>query len=56
MIITEDNDYHPQIKKLDKQDANLCTNIAKDNQYSRAGYQINNWKIQNIFLLMKMEK
>ena len=43
--ITEDNDYHPQIKKLDKQDANLCTNIAKDNQYTRAGYQLNNWKI-----------
>ena len=43
--ITEDNDYHPPIKKLDKQDANLCTNIAKDNQYTRAGYQLNNWKI-----------
>ena len=43
--ITEDNDYHPPIKNLDKQDANLCTNIAKDNQYTRAGYQLNNWKI-----------
>ena len=43
--ITEDEQYHPPIKKLDNQDANLCTNIAKDNQYSRAGYQINNWKI-----------
>ena len=43
--ITEDNDYHPPIKKLDKQDDNLCTNIAKDNQYTRAGYQLNNWKI-----------
>ena len=43
--ITEDTDYHPPIKNLDKQDANLCTNIAKDNQYTRAGYQLNNWKI-----------
>ena len=43
--ITEDADYHPPIKNLDKQDANLCTNIAKDNQYTRAGYQLNNWKI-----------
>ena len=43
--ITEDNDYHPPLKNLDKQDANLCTNIAKDNQYTRAGYQLNNWKI-----------
>ena len=43
--ITEDTDYHPPIKNLDKQDANLCTNIAKDNQYTRSGYQLNNWKI-----------
>jgi hypothetical protein len=43
--ITEDTDYHPPIKYLDKQDANLCTNIAKDNQYTRSGYQLNNWKI-----------
>ena len=43
--ITEDKNYHPPIKNLDSQDANLCTNIAKDNQYSRAGYQINQWKI-----------
>ena len=43
--ITEDEQYHPPIKKLDNQYSNLCTNIAKDNQYSRAGYQINNWKI-----------
>ena len=43
--ITEDEQYHPPIKKLDNQDANLCTNIAKDNQYSRAGYQLNDWKI-----------
>ena len=43
--ITEDNNYHPPIKNLDSQDANLCTNIAKDNQYSRAGYQVNQWKI-----------
>ena len=43
--ITEDEQYHPPIKKLDNQNSNLCTNIAKDNQYSRAGYQINNWKI-----------
>ena len=43
--ITEDAEYHPPIKKLDNQNANLCTNIAKDNQYSRAGYQVNNWKI-----------
>ena len=43
--ITEDANYHPPIKKLDSQDANLCTNIAKDNQYSRAGYQVNQWKI-----------
>ena len=43
--ITEDSNYHPPIKNLDSQDANLCTNIAKDNQYSRAGYQINQWKI-----------
>ena len=43
--ITEDAEYHPPIKKLDNRDANLCTNIAKDNQYSREGYQINDWKI-----------
>ena len=43
--ITEDANYHPPIKNLDSQDANLCTNIAKDNQYSRAGYQVNKWKI-----------
>ena len=43
--ITEDAEYHPPIKKLDNRDANLCTNIAKDNQYSRDGYQINDWKI-----------
>ena len=43
--ITEDINYHPPIKNLDSQDANLCTNIAKDNQYSRAGYQVNQWKI-----------
>ena len=43
--ITEDEQYHPPIKKLDNQYSNLCTNIAKDNQYSRAGYQINDWKI-----------
>ena len=43
--ITEDANFHPPIKKLDNQDANLCTNIAKDNQYSRAGYQVNQWKI-----------
>ena len=43
--ITEDAEYHPPIKKLDNQNANLCTNIAKDNQYSRGGYQINDWKI-----------
>ena len=43
--ITEDEEYHPPIKKLDNRDANLCTNIAKDNQYSRDGYQINDWKI-----------
>ena len=43
--ITEDTDYHPPIKKLDNQDANLCTNIAKDNQYTRAGYQLNEYKI-----------
>ena len=43
--ITEDVNYHPPIKNLDSQDANLCTNIAKDNQYSRAGYQVNKWKI-----------
>ena len=43
--ITEDEQYHPPIKKLDNQYSNLCTNIAKDNQYSRAEYQINNWKI-----------
>ena len=43
--ITEDINYRPPIKNLDSQDANLCTNIAKDNQYTRAGYQINQWKI-----------
>ena len=43
--ITEDINYRPPIKNLDSQDANLCTNIAKDNQYSRAGYQVNQWKI-----------
>ena len=43
--ITEDTDYHPPIKKLDNQDANLCINIAKDNQYTRAGYQLNEYKI-----------
>lgn len=43
--ITEDVNYHPPLKNLDSQDANLCTNIAKDNQYSRAGYQVNQWKI-----------
>ena len=43
--IKEDEQYHPPIKKLDNQDANLYTNIAKDNQYSRAGYQLNDWKI-----------
>ena len=43
--ITEDANYHPPIKNLDSQDTNLCTNIAKDNQYSRAGYQVNQWKI-----------
>jgi hypothetical protein len=43
--ITEDANYHPPIKNLDSQDANLCTNIAKDNQYSRAGYKVNQWKI-----------
>ena len=43
--ITEDVNYRPPIKNLDSQDANLCTNIAKDNQYSRAGYQVNQWKI-----------
>lgn len=43
--ITENAEYHPPIKKLDNRDANLCTNIAKDNQYSREGYQINDWKI-----------
>jgi len=43
--ITEDAEYHPPIKKLDNRDANLCTNITKDNQYSRDGYQINEWKI-----------
>ena len=45
--ITEDVDYHPPIKKLDNQDANLVTNIAKDNQYTRAGYQINDRNIQD---------
>ena len=45
--ITEDIDYHRPIKKLDNQDANLCTNITKDNQYSRAGYQLNEWKISD---------
>ena len=45
--ITEDVDYHPPIKKLDNQDANLVTNIAKDNQYTRAGYQINYRNIQD---------
>ena len=45
--ITEDIDYHRPIKKLDNQDANLCTNITKDNQYSRAGYQLNDWKISD---------
>ena len=43
--ITEDANYHPPIKNLESQEANLCTNIAKDNQYSRAGYQVNQWKI-----------
>ena len=43
--ITEDANYHPPIKNLESQEANLCTNIAKDNQYSREGYQINDWKI-----------
>ena len=43
--ITEDINYHPPIKNIDSQDANLCTNITKDNQYSRAGYQVNQWKI-----------
>ena len=43
--ITEDVNYHPPIKNLDSQDDNLCTNIAKDNQYSRAGYQVNKWKV-----------
>ena len=43
--ITEDKNYHPSIKNLDSQDSNLCINIAKDNQYSRAGYQITHWKI-----------
>ena len=43
--ITEDVEYHPPIKKLDNQNANLVTNIAKDNQYTRAGYQLNEWKI-----------
>ena len=43
--ITEDAEYHPPIKKLDNQNANLVTNIAKDNQYTRAGYQLNEWKI-----------
>ena len=45
--ITEDIDYHRPIKKIDNQDANLCTNITKDNQYSRAGYQLNEWKISD---------
>ena len=45
--ITEDVDYHPPIKKLDNQDVNLVTNIAKDNQYTRAGYQINDRNIQD---------
>ena len=43
--ITEDINYHPPLKNLDSQDSNLCINIAKDNQYSRAGYKINQWKI-----------
>ena len=43
--ITEDANYHLPIKNLESQEANLCTNIAKDNQYSRAGYQVNQWKI-----------
>ena len=43
--ITEDKNYHHSIKNLDSQDSNLCINIAKDNQYSRAGYQITHWKI-----------
>ena len=43
--ITEDAEYHPPIKKLDNQNANLVTNITKDNQYTRAGYQLNEWKI-----------
>ena len=47
--ITEDRNYRPPIKNLDSQDANLCTNIAKDNQYSRAGYQVNQWKIPDKF-------
>ena len=45
--ITEDEQYHPPIKKLDNQDVNLVTNIAKDNQYTRAGYQINDRNIQD---------
>ena len=47
--ITEDKNYHPKIKNLESQEANLCTNIAKDNLYTRNGYQVNKWKIPDKF-------
>ena len=40
-----EDEYHPSFKKLDNIYANLCTKIAKDNDYSWEWYQINDWKI-----------
>ena len=43
--ITEDKDYHIQRKSIDTLNDNLCTNIANDNSYARAGYKVLPWKI-----------
>ena len=43
--ITEDANYQKLHKNIDSYDEKLCTNLTKDNPYSRAGYQPSQWKI-----------